>query len=98
MQIHPQKFRCKHLSEEYRIVLTNEIDMFVHETAVLLLGHLLRPKPLSIYKLHFGIDWLVLGLSVVWNVLAGDEKNLERIQLLVEIVRQQWSLTLDLQI
>jgi hypothetical protein len=35
---------------------------------------------------------------VVWNVLAGDEKNLERIQLLVEIVRKQWSLTLDLQI
>ena len=98
MQVHPQKFSCKHLSKHDRIVLTNEIYVFEHEAAMLLLGQFLGPKFLAINKLNLGIDGLVLGLSVVWNVLAGDEQNLERIQLFVQIVRQQRSLTLDLQI
>lgn len=60
--------------------------MLMHESTVGLLWHLARRESHAIDELKCRTDWLVLRLSLVWDVLDRNKVDLQRVQLLaVEI-------------
>ena len=49
----------------------------------------------SINELKSRVYWFVLGISLEWYVFDRDKIDLQRIQLLSVVIRQQGKLTLD---
>lgn len=63
--------------------------MFLVELARSLLGFLLSFEFSLVDELKDGVDWLVLGLSLVWHILASNQVHLKGVQLLSQEVVQE---------
>ena len=60
-----------------------------------LLRHFLGFKFSIIDELARGVDWLVLRLRLVWDILHSTKVNLQRVQFLAEVGRKQRHISLN---
>ena len=69
--------------------------MLVHKSTMQLLRLFKGLETTSINELKSRVYWFVLGISLEWYVFDRDKIDLQRIQLLSVVIRQQGKLTLD---
>ena len=64
--------------------------MLVHESAMLLLGHLQGVECLSIYEHQLGVNRFVVRLSFERDIFDTDEVDLERVEFLaIKLIQQR---------
>ena len=67
----------------------------MHKSTMQLLRLFKGLETTSINELKSRVYWFVLGISLEWYVFDRDKIDLQRIQLLSVVIRQQGKLTLD---
>lgn len=87
MQINPDQFGGKKLSQLCWIVFAHQNHVLLIEFALRLLRHFVCLEDTAVYKLESGENRFVLWISLERDIFAPDYCDLHWVQLLTQVVR-----------
>ena len=76
MEFHADKLGCEQLTEEDRVVLTDQEDVLVEEFAEGLLREVKGAERLVVHKLCHTVYWFVFMFGFLRNIFASDQIDL----------------------